>query len=159
MKPEPLPPPSKSLAIDIIGIWTLVSREDYDKDGKRIIDPILGAHPMGIFCVGPRHFSAQFMNRERNASSGPSPAPQPTSAGANNSAAVNGYDAYFGTYLLDVSRGVITTTLEGSVSMANVGKVFEREIRVSGNLLWIRLSTTAFDGTPVTRTNTFERVG
>lgn len=154
MKPEPLPPPSADLAREILGSWRLVSREDYDAQGRRHIDPILGSDPLGFLTFAPGAFAAQFMKRGRSASA----AIRSTAAGANNTGAVDGYDAYFGTYTVDARAGLITTTLEGSVAPANIGLTLKREIRASGDRLWIRLATTAPDGTPVTRTLMWDRI-
>jgi lipocalin-like protein len=166
VKPEALAPPGPDLKSAVIGCWKLVSREDYDREGGRNIDPILGADPIGILTFASGHFAAQFMNRNNggpvSAGSTASPwAGAPASSlpkPLNNSVAVNGYDAYFGTYTLDAAAGTITTTLEGSVAPANIGVTLTRDIRVEGDRLIIRLDTTAFDGTPITRTNTFERL-
>ena len=75
----------------------------------------------------------------------------------NNTAGVNRYDAYFGAYTVDESAGTIATRIEGSISPTNIGKTFVRAARVVGDLLFIQLQTTAFDGTAITRTNTFTR--
>lgn len=158
MNPEPLPPPGADLGRAIIGTWSLLTREDYDREGRRRIDPILGADPLGMTSFAPGHFAAQFMNRRRAASPAPVTSPAP-SAGTNNSRAVDGYDAYFGTYTVDAAAGTITVTLEGSVAPANVGLTLTRDVRVIGDRLLIRLATTAVDGTPITRTLTFERLG
>jgi hypothetical protein len=77
----------------------------------------------------------------------------------NNTAALNGYDAYFGTYRVDETAGTIATHLEGSISCINIAKTFIREARVVGNELIIQLKTTSVDGRAITRTNTFSRVG
>jgi hypothetical protein len=77
----------------------------------------------------------------------------------NNTAAVNGYDAYFGNYSVDEAAGTLATHLEGSISPINIGKTYVREVRVVNNELIIQLKTTAVDGTAITRTNTFFRVG
>jgi hypothetical protein len=152
---RPLPPPAPDLGRALPGVWKLRSREDHDEAGTRHIDPILGADPIGMLCFGPRHFSAQFSRRDRSAAA-PATAATP---GKNNSGAVNGYDAYFGTWTLDPAAGTITITLEGSVNPASVGQTFTRDTRVVGDELIIRLATTAADGTAVTRTLTFDRVG
>ena len=78
---------------------------------------------------------------------------------ANNTQAQGGYDAYFGSYTVDDATGVVTQRLEGSLSQANVGDVLLREMNVDGNSLIIKLATTAWDGSAVTRTLTWERVG
>ena len=119
------------------------------------IDPFLGRNPVGILCFGPTLFSAQFMKRDRSR--------QGSALGRvqakNNTVGVNGYDAYFGTYSVDETAGTLTTHLEGSISPANVGNTFVRDVRVVGNELIIQLHTTAIDGTAIIRTNTFSRIG
>jgi hypothetical protein len=45
------------------------------------------------------------------------------------------------------------------ISPDNVGNTCVREVRVVGNDLIIQLDTTAIDGTPTIRTNTFSRIG
>ncbi len=155
MKVKPLPPPGGNLTDAIVGMWMLKSREDLDAAGQIVIDPFLGEDPLGIITFGPRHFAAQFMKRDR---SKPEQIVQRAKA-SNNSAGVNGYDAYFGTYIVDETAGTLTTLIEGSVSPANIGNKYVRDARIFDAMLLIRLKTTAIDGTDVTRTNTFRRVG
>ena len=150
-----LPPLTANLGSEILGIWMLKSREDVDAGGQILIDPFLGRDPIGILCFGPSHFAAQFMKRDR---SGQKNVPQPVQA-KNNTVAVNGYDAYFGTYSIDEIAGTLTTDIEGALSSANVGDTYVRDVRVVDNELIIQLPTTTVDGTPVTRTNTFSRIG
>jgi hypothetical protein len=155
MKKDPLPPPTANLATAIIGFWKLKSREDVDATGKVHIDPFLGRDPLGILCFGKTHFSAQFMKRDR---SGQETVLQPVAA-KNNTARVNGYDAYFGSYSVDEIKGTLTTRLEGAISPANVGDTHVRDARVVGDELIVQLQTTTLDGTAITRTNTFSRIG
>ena len=162
MNPETLPPPTSDLASAILGGWWLRSRLDHDESGNRHVCPILGAEPLGFLAFTERRFSAQFMRRGREAETVPGrdaprePA-EPRTA-ANNTGAVGGYDAYFGTYDLDTARGTVAVTLEAALTPANIGKTFLREVRVVGDRLIIRLTTNAADGTPITRTLTFERL-
>jgi len=155
MKKVSLPQPTANLAAAILGVWKLKSREDVDDAGKIHTDPFFGPDPLGILCFGPSHFAAQFMKRDR---SGEESVPERAQS-KNNTAAVNGYDAYFGTYSVDESAGTLTTYLEGSISPANVGNVYVRNVRVVNDELIVQLPTTAADGTAVTRTNTFSRIG
>ena len=152
-----LPPPSADLASEILGAWWLLSRLDHDDSGNRHVCPILGAEPLGYLSFTPRRFSAQFMRRGRELESTP-PATAAAVPVANNTGAVGGYDAYFGTYELDAARGTVVVTLEAALSPANIGKTFLREIRVVDGRLVIRLNTNAADGTPISRTLTFERL-
>lgn len=147
-----LPPIGPDTRAFVRGLWRLVSRVDHDAHGTRRIDPVMGPNPLGMLAFGERHFAAQFMNPDRA-----SVAPAAVAGGANNSGAVNGYDAYFGTYTLDDLAGTVTVRLEGGLSASNIGQAFVRDIRVDGTHLWIQLQTTAVDGTPITRTLTFTR--
>ena len=99
MKKASLPQPTVNLAAKILGIWRLKSREDVDAAGQVQIDPFLGRDPLGILCFGPTHFAAQFMKRDRSRKEN---VPQRVRT-KNNTAAVNGYDAYFGTYTVEKS--------------------------------------------------------
>ena len=149
-----LPPPTGNLAAAILGIWKLKSREDRDAAGHIHVDPFLDRDPLGILCFGRTHFAAQFMKRDRSLQENVLrlvPA-------ENNTARLNGYDAYFGTYNVDEIEGTLTTHLEGSISPANVGDTYVRQVRVVNNQLIIQLQTSAADGAAVTRTNTFSRI-
>lgn len=142
-----------NLAAAIVGIWTLKSREDIDDAGNIHVDPFLGPDPLGILCFGPSHFAAQFMKRVRSRQEN---VPSRVQA-KNNTAGVNGYDAYFGSYRVDENAGTISTYIEGSISPENIGKTYVRAARVADDQLFIQLKTTAVDGTAITRTNTFSR--
>jgi hypothetical protein len=155
MKKGSLPALTANLAAAILGIWKLKSREDMDATGQIHLDPFLGRDPLGILCFAPNHFAAQFMKRDRSLQENVAERVQTK----NNTAAVNGYDAYFGTYSINEIAGTLTTHLEGSISPINVGSTYVRDVRVVGNELIIQLLTTAVDGTAVTRTNTFSRIG
>jgi Lipocalin-like domain len=155
MKKTSLPPPIANLATAIQGIWKLKSREDVDASGQVCIDPFLGRDPLGILCFGPTHFAAQFMKRDRSEQEN---LLQPVQA-KNNTARVNGYDAYFGRYSVDEIKGTLSTHLEGSIAAANIGDTYVRDVRVVDNELIVQLQTSAADGTAITRTNTFVRIG
>jgi len=132
----------------LIGSWRLVSREDRTASGERRIDPGLGADPIALLVYDRGgNFAAQFMKRDRQ---GRTDAPAAT--GPNNSRAVGGYDAYFGSYTVDDAAGTVTQRLQGALSAENVGLVLTRSMRVSGDELVIQLDTASADGTPVVRT-------
>ena len=99
------------------------------------------------------NFAAQFMKRDRSSDE----VAVTARAGLNNSAAVGGYDAYFGTYTVDEATSSATQTLDGALSPGDVGKTVTREMHVDGNTLKIELATTGGDGEPVTRTLTWRR--
>jgi len=145
---------SNNLETKIHGTWWLLSREDHTKDGQRRIDPILASDPMAILVYANNYFAAQFMKRERSAES----VSQPNAAGQNNTSAVGGYDAYFGTYQVNEETNQVAHTLVGSINPANIGMTVYRNLLVEGDKLIIRLDTTTREGEPVTRTLTWKRI-
>lgn len=147
--------PNAPLSKTLPGTWRLLSRIDVTADGTRHDDPLLGSDPVAWLVYDRAgHFAAQFMKRHRR-----DEVATPVAAGANNTRAIGGYDAYFGTYSVDDATGMVTQTLVGSLSAANVGMTLTRGMTVDGDQLLIVLDTTAADGTPVTRTLTWERIG
>jgi hypothetical protein len=141
----------------LVGTWKLLSREDVTSDGQRRTDPILGADPLAYLIYDAAgHFAVQFMRRDRGACE--NPAQRPRVGGANNSGAINGYDAYFGRYTV-ADDGTVTQELIGALSPADVGKIVTRRFQINGTELVIALETTASDGEAVTRTLRWQRVG
>lgn len=146
---------SPSLAARLVGTWELVAREDRTANGERRVDPSLGADPLGLLVYDRGgHFAAQFMKRDRSVvADGPA-----TGVAANNSRARGGYDAYFGTYVVNEDDGTVTQRLLAALSPENVGQTLTRAMEVVGDLLTIRLATTDAGGEPVTRILRWRRV-
>jgi hypothetical protein len=142
------------LATAIQGVWWLLSREDYTKDGQRRIDPVLGPDPLGILTYAQTHFAAQFMKRDRTDTT----STQVFHSGQNNTSAVGGYDAYFGTYRVDEETGKVAHTLLGSITPSNIGITVFRDLKVNGNGLTIQLDTTTADAEPITRTLIWKKI-
>jgi len=145
---------SDKLVNNIQGIWWLLSREDHTKEGQRRIDPILGSDPIAILVYANHYFAAQFMKRERSADS----VPQPTAAGQNNTSAIGGYDAYFGTYEVNEETNQVAHTLVGSINPGNIGMTVYRNLLVEGDKLTIKLETTTPQGEPVIRTLIWKKI-
>jgi len=143
------------LSASLPGTWLLESRIDVGPSGQRRPEPSLGEDPVALLIYDRAgHFAAQFMKRDRSAVVADGP-----SGGKNNSRAQGGYDAYFGTYIVDDAASAVTQRLLGALSQENVGSMLTREMEVRGDTLVIRVHTTAADGTAVTRTLTWSRVG
>lgn len=144
-----------ALSTTLPGTWQLLSRIDVTAAGERRPEPSLGEDPLAVLMYdGTGHFAAQFMRRDRSVD-----VPDGPGGAKNNSRAQGGYDAYFGTYTVDDERGTVTQRLLGALSRENVGAVLTRAMDVQGDTLAITLETSGADGTPVTRTLTWQRVG
>lgn len=143
------------LSTTLPGSWQLLSRIDVTASGERRPETSLGEDPESLLIYDRGgNFAAQFMRRDRSGA-----IPDGPSAAKNNSRAQGGYDAYFGTYTIDDAAGTVTQRLIGALSRENVGLVLTRAMKVDGDTLIIKLDTQAADGTPVTRTLTWRRVG
>lgn len=142
-----------SLAEAMIGSWRLLSRLDHAADGSLRSEPMLGSDPIAMLTYTRDHFSAQFMRRDRSAAL----LNVPCGSGHNNTSAVGGYDAYFGTYQV-CDGGVVLHRLEAALTPQNVGIEVARTLTVDGDTLTIRLDTTAHDQEPVTRVLTWARM-
>ena len=136
------------------GTWELLSRIDTTDAGERRVEPSLGEDPVALLIYDRAgHFAAQFMKRDRG-----SVAADAASAGQNNSRAINGYDAYFGSYTVDDEAGTVTQRLDAALSAENVGMTLTRAMHVDGDQLTIRLRTTT-GGESVTRELVWKRIG
>ncbi|MFZ4797519.1 MAG: lipocalin-like domain-containing protein [Bacteroidia bacterium] len=149
-----LPKPSENLQYKMQGIWWLLSREDWTKVGEQKIDPVLGLSPIGHISYAKNHFAAQFMKRDRTETI----TTQISSTGSNNTNAVGGYDAYFGTYEVNEDSGKVAHTLIGSITPTNIGIIVSRDLRVIDEQLIIQLDTTTLEGVPITRTLIWKRI-
>ena len=144
-----------SLVHDLIGTWRLLSRIDRDASGEPVDEPTLGSDPLALlFFDGAGNFAAQFMKRDRSVA-----AAAPVFTGQNNTTAIGGYDAYFGTYGVDEASGDVHTRLVGALSPGHVGATLMRNMKVEDGKLVIRLTTTTTDDTVVHRALTWERAG
>ncbi|MDQ6828174.1 MAG: lipocalin-like domain-containing protein, partial [Gemmatimonadota bacterium] len=87
------------------------------------------------------------------------PPQSPSTAASNNSAAINGYDAYFGTYVVDIRSHTVTHHFIAALNPTDVGREVTRRYRFEGDQLVLDYDTRAANGEPVTRTLRFRRVG
>ncbi len=144
-----------ALAHHLVGTWRLLSRVDRDASGGAVDEPSLGSDPLALlFFDATGNFAAQFMRRDRSAG-----VAAPEFTAQNNTTAVGGYDAYFGTYEVDEASGDVRTYLVAALSPSHVGATLMRNMKVEDGKLIIRLTTTTPDNKPVNRTLTWERAG
>jgi len=72
---------------------------------------------------------------------------QATGGGQNNTSAIGGYDAYFGTYEVNKETNQVAHTLVGSINPGNIGMTVHRNLLVEGDKLTIKLETTTREAT------------
>jgi len=143
----------RSLAHDLVGTWRLLSRVDRDASGEVVDEPSLGSDPLALlFFDATGNFAAQFMKRNRSVA-----VAAPGFIGQNNTTAIGGYDAYFGTYEVDETNGDVQTYLVAALSPSHVGATLMRNMKLEDGKLIIRLTTTTPDDMRVNRTLTWER--
>ena len=141
------------LAHDLVGTWRLLSRVDRNASGEAVDEPSLGSDPLALlFFDGSGNFAAQFMRRDRSVA-----VATPEFTGHNNTTAIGGYDAYFGTYEVDEASGDVQTHLVAALSPSHVGATLVRNMKLEDGKLIIRLTTTTPDDMQVNRTLTWER--
>ena len=141
----------KDARTNIVGTWRLTTRTVV-QNGQKVTDAGLGELPLGFLVYdGSGHVFAQLMRPNRATTADCAPAVAP----ANNSATINGYDAYFGTYTI---RGdTVTHHLEGALSASDVGKDLTRHFKIFGDTLTISFVTETPTGKQE-RTVKWERV-
>lgn len=130
----------------IVGTWELKTRTVTRADGTTIVDPVLGARPIGrlIYDAGGA-MSLQMMRLDRKAAIATPPDP--------NQRVTLGYDSYFGRYTVDEKAGTVTHHVEGSLFPEDVGDDWVRPFKLEGDTLTLRL--TGED--KLTRTLVFQR--
>jgi hypothetical protein len=142
----------------LIGSWVLVSREDRTPDGRIVPEPNLGSDALGLlFYDRLGNVAAQLMRRSRSADVGRSTQPIPQDA--SNSGSADGYDAYFGTYTLDLQSHTVTHHLVGALLPGDVGRSLTRHFEVPGSELRLWFETARASGQRVVRTLLWRRAG
>ena len=139
----------------MLGAWQLESRTVRNANGEILLDPVLGKEPLGrLFYDASGHMMLQMMRQERAHAITVPPNPQDSS----NPRIVLGYDSYFGTFQVNESAGTITHHVEGSLFPEDLGKDFERGLRIEGDTLTLSFTSRSPDGFDVTRTLRFRRL-
>jgi hypothetical protein len=119
-------------------------------------EPTLGPDTVGLLIYDRAgNVAAQLMRPSRPSRSGT--AAEPTRSSTSNSGSVDGYDAYFGTYTLDVASHSVTHHLAGALLPGDVGKSLTRQFEVSATQLRLWFSTDGASGQPVVRTLVWKR--
>jgi hypothetical protein len=150
--PAPVPQAPREL---LVGSWVLVSREDRAADGTVVPEPALGSDPIGFLVYdGHGNMTVQLMRRSRD---GRAATPARPAAGAANSGSADGYDAYFGTYSVNLDAHTVTHHLVGALLPGDVGKSLVRHFQVSATELRLWFETEGSSGQPVVRTLVWRR--
>jgi len=130
-----------SLRKQLIGRWNVVSMEALNGDA---VEYPMGRNVTGVITYDHTgHVDVQIMRGDR-----PRFASGDVDGGtlAELSAAVSGYTAYFGTYSVDESAGVVTHHVAGSLFPNWVGTEQRREISIHGDQLRLTSPPILFNG-------------
>lgn len=149
------------VAEQLVGGWSLVSRVTTSEDGKPLADPGLSATPRGVLIYDRYgHVAAQLSRPGRTVEMlGVECREAEKVQGTNDTAqTILGYDAYFGTYTVDATAGMVTHHLDSALFPGDVGKDIKRQFSISGDMLTIRFHTTLRDGSAVVRTLVWARM-
>jgi hypothetical protein len=153
--------PTDPLQAQLIGSWRLVSRQTTLLNGQVVTDPGLSATPNGILIYDQSgHVAAQLSRPGRTVASITQECANIQKVKGTNDTAqtVLGYDAYFGTYKVDIKRGIVIHHLESALFPEDVGKDIPRHFSLEGDKLTIDFNTTTSDGTQVKRTLVWSRL-
>jgi hypothetical protein len=135
----------------IVGSWQLTSRTVRRADGTTIVDPVLGAKPIGRLIYDDSGGMSLQMMRVGRKDAITTPA---NPRDKTNPRVILGYDSYFGRYTVDERAGTVTHHVEGSLFPEDVGDDWVRPFTLDGDTLTLRL--TGDDG--LTRTLIFQRM-
>jgi len=134
----------------ILGAWELESRTVLKANGETLTDPILGRQPAGrLFYDASGRMALLLMRQGRTQAIG--------AADAANPRLVLGYDAYFGTFRVNERDQTIVHHVEGSLFPEDLGKDFQRGLKVDGDSLTLMFTSPTPNGSGVTRSLRFRR--
>ena len=152
---DTLPPEAAhDVSAQLIGGWTLQSRETLTADGKVRVDPGLSSTPKGVLIYDAYgHVAAQLSRLGRSVDMLADECRKAVDVKGTSDTAqtILGYDAYFGSYTVDKAKGIVTHHLESALFPGDIGKNITRHFAIAGDVLTITFTTTLSDGTPVTR--------
>lgn len=118
---------------DLIGTWRIVLADDRPNN-REAWEHSYGDHPRGYLIYDASgHVSIQFASDPPTAPFASGDDFSETDAEARH--AYEYYCAYFGTYTVDASRGIITHHVEGSLQPSYTGTIQERPFKLLGDRL------------------------
>jgi hypothetical protein len=154
----PAPEPSKmgpgrQSSAALVGTWRLVSFESRTTGGE-IRRPLGPAAKGQLLYDAAGHMSAHLMDPDR-----PPFASGDLTRGSDAEvrAAMAGYIAYYGTYTLDLSRGVVTHHVQGALFPNWIGGDQVRYVRLDGDRLTITTPPIRIGGEDSTTVLVWER--
>jgi Lipocalin-like domain len=145
-----------SAASRLVGTWKLVSIEERDASGNLVVPKDFGPEPAGILTYDAGgHMAAQAMRRGR-----PRLATEDVHRAAPEEAkaAFAGYAAYFGTYEVRESEGLVIHHVEGSLLPNWEGGDQKRRFTLSGDKLILEPPSFMAGGETRSRRLTWQRV-
>lgn len=142
-----------TLREQVVGTWKLVSIGAKLADGRTAPDPQFGSDAIGYMVYDSAgHICTQVMNNHRFDWHQPAN-PQPHEA----KAAMEGYEAYCGTWEVREDAGIMIHRKEMSLIPNAVGTEIQRQVSLARNRMVLSVTGETRNG-PITLTYTWERV-
>jgi hypothetical protein len=145
-----------ALAQDLVGTWKLIAIDERDGDGQRVVPLDYGPEPTGMLMYDAwGRMSVQVMRRAR-----PRFASEDVHSATADQAksALTGYGAYFGTYTVDESAGIVTHHVQGALNPNWEGTDQRRRFTLSGDTLTLSPPEFPAAGQKRTRQLTWQRL-
>ena len=153
---EKAPRPLSPAAAKLVGAWRLVSIEERDAEGKLVTPLDYGPEPIGLLIYDASgRMAAQAMRRSRAKLPGDDVHRAPPEQAK---AAFVGYNAYFGTFEVDESKGLVIHRVEGSMIPNWEGSEQRRQFTLAGDKLILEPPAFEAQGQKRSRKLTWERV-
>lgn len=139
---------------DFAGTWKLVSFEARRSNGE-VLHP-MGREPIGRIIYDAKGNMAVVLSRpDRPLLSGPDKTRAPLE---EKGAALDSFEAYFGTYTVDAARRVVTHHVEGALFPNWAGSAQERFYAFEGERLTLSTAPIPYGGDTVTGVLVWERL-
>ena len=141
-------------SVDFVGTWKLISFESRLSNGE--VRYPLGPKPMGRIMYDDKGNMAVVMSRpERARMTSPDKTHAPLE---EKGAALDSFDAYFGTYSINEARRVVTHHVEGALFPNWMATAQERFYSFTGDRLQLSTKPIAYGGCTATAVLVWQRL-
>jgi hypothetical protein len=135
---------SSPVAAKLVGAWEMIEEQEIDPQGN-VTARDRDVTGMLVYTAAGR-MAVQIMYKHGRPTVSTAGDDEATGLGMGHvrwgaeasQAAIDTYDAYFGTYVVDVERNRVTHQVVGELRPPGVGAKYERQFELHGDELWLR---------------------